>query len=50
MTLTDKELTNALVEIQFIQYHYRYEEEVANACEIIYKRIAEEMKANKNRK
>lgn len=44
MNWTPKEFTDALVEIQWIQYHYRYDKEIADACDLIYKRITEDRK------
>lgn len=42
MNWTPKEFSHALVEIQWISYHYRYDKEIADACDLIYKRIVED--------
>lgn len=44
MDWTKKEFNHALVEMQWIGYHYRYDKEINDACDLIYKRIKEDKK------
>ncbi|MFJ8100407.1 hypothetical protein [Lysinibacillus sp. NPDC096212] len=44
MYWTPNEFTHALTQVQWIQYHYRYDKEINDACDLIYKRIAEDRK------
>jgi len=44
MDWTRSEFGNALVHMQWIGYHYRYDKEINDACDLIYKRIKEDEK------
>lgn len=44
MDWTKREFSEALVKMQWIGYHYRYDKEIDDACDLIYKRIADDWK------